>query len=234
MSANFIECALSASAMHKLATHLQRVDEEHRKLLARDMHDELGGLLACIKMDFTWLRHRLQVEDAARDIRWLRMMDALDRSIAFTRRVTDSLRPSLLDNLGLIAALHWWAEHACRGASIHLREEYVGNVDSLTEEINISLFRVAQEAIDNLVRHSAADEMHLKVSRDSACLMLAIGDNGKGIGTEQINSADSHGLSGMRHRMAVIGGTLAIETFPTGTRTLITARLPAVRAALHD
>ena len=210
----------------ELSRHLQELSEIEKRSLARELHDELGGLLVATKMDVVWLRRQLDNGDPDLAARWDRVLRSLEHGVDFKRRVIENLRPTLLDNLGLVPALHWLAEETCRPAGLQLHEDYAEDVPNLTGDANIALFRVAQESLNNIVHHADAKQVRIALKRDESALQMSISDDGRGIPPDQLNRPRSHGLSGMRHRMNVLGGQLAILANAGFAGTTVVARLP--------
>ncbi|MEP7311308.1 MAG: CHASE3 domain-containing protein [Pseudomonadota bacterium] len=213
-------------SLSELSSHLQEVSETEKSALARELHDELGGLLIATKMDIVWLRRKLDNGDPALTERWERVLRSLEEGVDFKRRVIENLRPTLLDNLGLIPALRWLADETCRRAGLGCRDSYPDELPELGPEANIALFRVAQECLTNILKHARATEVVLDLVADLHTVNLTIRDNGVGISPERIGVAQSHGLASMNHRVTALGGTLAIGRVTTGPGTVIEVNLP--------
>jgi signal transduction histidine kinase len=221
-------------ALSNLTSELQRVSEREKRALARELHDELGSLLIAAKMDVSWLRKRLPTEDPAVALRWDRVLAGLDEGVNLKRRVVEHLRPTLLDNLGLVPALKWIVEQSCGRAGLRCVERYPAEELRLTDDASIAVFRVVQEALTNIVRHSSARTVELVVDLSGGDLVVRIRDDGKGIAPERLsNVVGSHGLASMRHRVTSLGGQWKIQAAPGGG-TLIIARLPLANVLLKD
>ncbi len=207
-----------------LSEHLHRVTELEKSRLARELHDELGGLLVAIKMDLAQLARKLDVTPPDIQVRWQRIQSALSAGVALKRRVIEELRPTLLDNMGLVAAIRWQAEETCTNAGIALRATFPDEELKLDTNVAIALFRVAQETLTNIIKHARATEVAVALKVSPVELMLTIQDNGIGIqgGTPR---ASGHGLLGMKHRMQSIGGSFYIG--PASSQgTIAVVRLP--------
>jgi signal transduction histidine kinase len=210
--------------LSELSSHLQTVSDEERARLARDIHDELGAILVSAKMDASWVHDRLKDRDPDGAGRLARAMATLDDGVNAKRRIVEELRPTLLDNLGLGAAIEWQANEACARAGLAC-EVHVPEDEPLPPVAAITLFRIAQEALTNVVRHAAAKRVtvDLACSRDEITLRIA--DDGVGIGEGATRSGLSHGISGMRHRARALGGTFSIDGRP-GAGTAVEVTVP--------
>jgi signal transduction histidine kinase len=211
----------TATELSELASNLQRIAEAEKILLARQLHDELGGALVGAKMDLAWLRRRIGSTDPEVIARWERLERALETGIAFKRRVVEQLRPTLLDNLGFYAAARWLAEESCAAAGLKCELELPAPEPQLPKGVGIALFRVLQESLQNVSRHAHASSVLITVSVEPAQerLRLLITDDGVGMAPERIRTLGSHGLGSMRHRMRAVGGEFQIRSAPgQGTR----------------
>jgi signal transduction histidine kinase len=215
-----------------LSNHLQEVTEREKQSLARELHDSLGSLLVATKMDVAWLHARLRSLDPDLELRWSRIQDSLDRGVDLKRRVVESLRPTLLDNMGLYSALRWQFDETCARNNIKCTHRLPGEELQFTNDAAIALFRVAQESFTNILRHSAASEAELEVVASGSDLVMTITDNGQGFSPGDHSTA-RHGLAGMRHRVNALGGVCEISRRPEGgTRVKVTVLLAnVVRAA---
>lgn len=221
-------------ALSNLSSELQRVSEREKQALARELHDELGSLLIAAKMDVSWLRRRLAVDEPDVRLRWERVLAGLDEGVNLKRRVVEHLRPTLLDNLGLVPALKWVLEESCGRAGIGCTERYPAEELRLTDDASIAVFRVVQESLTNIVRHSGASNVELTVELGGGDLVVRIRDDGRGISPEKLsNVIGSHGLASMRHRITSLGGQWRIQSLPDGG-TLIVARLPLQAVVAKD
>lgn len=212
----------------ELSNHLQSLREEEKSMLARELHDELGGVLVSAKMDVAWLRERLGAGDAELDARLARTMAILDDGMTIKRRIIEQLRPTLLDNLGLAAALDWQVSEVCGRAGL----AYVLNCApemQLPGPTALALYRIVQEALTNTIRHAQASRVSIDVLCDEQGVTLLFADDGKGIDERRLRSRLSHGISGMRQRVRALGGEFAIRGRP-GVGTTIEVRVPLAAA----
>jgi len=204
--------------LQDLGEHMSSVSEAEKHTLARELHDELGGLLVAIRMDLSQIRKRMTASDQA-DLgpRWARVDEALAAGVALKQRVIEELRPTLLDNMGLFSALRWLASQRAEQAGVELQMEGLDEDIELEPHTAIAVFRTAQEAMANVVKHAHATRMTIRAQRGRT-LEISIEDDGKGVPAEAERRSGSHGLKQMRFRMHAVGGTLAVEgNRPAGT-----------------
>ena len=195
----------------KLSRHLETVREEERKIIARNLHDDLGQIMTAVKMDVSWIKTRLPEDNKGLKRRTESTLQIIDQAIGSVRRLSSELRPSILDDLGLyealIAHIYEYEKHYDIRVNYKLPKKEVG----LSAIQEISIFRIIQEAMTNAARHSRASQVNLHISKKHDNLEIFIGDNGKGIDESQITSSDSFGLIGMRERVLQWGGAISIK-----------------------
>jgi signal transduction histidine kinase len=214
--------------LSELSTHLQSLAEQEKAALSRELHDELGGLLVAARMDVSWLEERLGTTDAEVQTHFRRVHEALKAGVDVKRRVIESLRPTLLDNLGLFPALHWQVRDCCQRAGLKYVERYPEGQIHLTSEASIVVFRIVQEALTNILKHARAHSVEVSVEPRAPWLLLRIRDDGVGLPVERLRALRSHGLAAMRVRAAGLGGRWQIDR-PKGGGTQIEIRLPLKR-----
>jgi signal transduction histidine kinase len=212
-----------------LSSHLQQVQEQEKGELARELHDELGGLLVSAKMDLTWLRRKVAAEDADSRIRWERVLGALDSGVDLKRRVVEQLRPTLLDNMGLYTALRWQLQESCGRAGLKCEDSMPEEELPISSTASIAIFRIAQEAMTNIIKHARATAVHLSVVVSDQELIMTIRDDGIGLAGVRGRAVGSHGLLGMRHRVQALGGTWFLSPGIDGKGTEVQVRLPLHR-----
>jgi signal transduction histidine kinase len=214
--------------LSELAANLQSVAESEKVLLARQLHDELGGALVGAKMDLAWLRRRIGSTDPEVVSRWDRLERALETGITFKRRVVEQLRPTLLDNLGFYAAARWLAEETCVAAGLKCELDLPLPEPALNKDTGIALFRILQESLQNVIRHARAGAVRIKVSIEQPenLLHMIIADDGVGVAPERVRTLGSRGLGSMRHRMRAIGGQFQVRSvMGKGTEVAVVAPL---------
>ena len=219
----------SHQRMRELALHLQSVREEEGKRIAREIHDELGALLLTIKIDLDACRKR-QTAASTPDLgaTMQELTDRIDTAIAAVRRIATDLRPSVLDHVGVLAAVEWQAQDMERRTGIKC--DVVA--DSGKEELDLdperatAIFRIVQEALTNVVRHSEATQVHIALREGAGGVEVQIRDNGRGFDTARPPDRERWGLVGMAERAGAFGGKLNITSaMPQGTA--ITVNIPA-------
>jgi signal transduction histidine kinase len=211
-----------------LSTHLQDVSEQEKAALSRELHDELGGLLVAARMDLSWLQQRLPTNNPAIEQRFKRIHESLSAGVDLKRRVVEELRPTLLDNMGLFAALRWQFKETCRRSGLECTESFPEDEPKFTPVAAIAIFRVAQEALTNILKHAGATAAKLTVEIDEHSFRLRVTDNGKGITQARLQTIASHGLASMRHRIVALDGNWQLTSQPAGGTT-VTATLPLDR-----
>ncbi len=210
-----------------LSAFLQASGERERAGLARELHDQLGGILTPAKMDLAWLRARLG-DDPRYGERMARLDALIDEAIDLKRRIIEKLRPSLLDHLGLAAALRWYVEEASAGAGIEPHLAIDAALGRLPSDVEIACFRLVQEAVANVVQHARAAHMDFTLERTAAGLHMTVSDDGVGIADVDAARRLSRGLASMNHRVRAMGGTLKVHSLSgEGTRLEISIPLEA-------
>lgn len=212
-----------------LSSSLQKVAEREKAALARELHDELGGLLVATKIDVSWLRKRIDDGSEASKLRWERILRSMDEGLSLKRRVIESLRPTLLDNVGLVAALGWLVDESLRRAGIACEESYPENMPELSPDARIAVFRAVQECLMNITKHAKAKSVLLRVTAENDQLSVVVRDDGVGIDEGRIETSQSHGLLGMRHRIESLEGKMAIRSLGPGVGTECRFTLPLER-----
>ena len=222
-----LKAQFDAQAMEltDLARHLQHVQEEERARLSRGLHDELGGILLAARMDVTWMERHGPGEDASVKPRLERLRKVLDQGIELKRRVVEELRPTLLDTMGLLAALRWQSEETCKRANLRCTERYPDEEPRLNRAGAIALFRVVQEALANVAKHAKASNVDIAFEISDQEVILTIHDDGVGAAPTDLARPRSHGIAGMRHRVNVLGGRLDVSSGP-GRGTTVQVRVP--------
>jgi signal transduction histidine kinase len=210
------QAAAQTAELNELYRHLEHVQEEERARLSRGLHDELGGVLLAARMDITWMERHPGSDTREIGERLARVRKALDAGIDLKRRVVEELRPTLLDTMGLIAALRWQVGESCQRAEIHSQERYPENEPPFNRAGAIMLFRVVQEALTNVLKHARATEVEVALDVTDTDVVVSVRDNGVGASHDDLVRARSHGIAGMRHRVNVMGGRLDVSTAPGG------------------
>ena len=221
------EDALRASEeQHRaLSKHLQVSREQERAAIAREIHDDLGQTLTALKMDGAWLLSKIPGNRPELIQKTREAIGLIDASICTVKRIVSDLRPGLLDDLGLAAAIEWQAGEYQRRSGINI-DLFIEPEDIfLAEDLSIAVFRVCQEALTNGMRHSGATNVRVQLTKTSRDVALEVEDNGRGITEKELAKADSFGLIGMRERIHSFGGTIEILRNQKGGTT-VAVRVP--------
>ena len=196
--------------LKELSNHLQNVREEERKYLAREVHDELGQLASVVKMDIDWLQLRLPDMGEAPRKRIEHASATSNILINSIRKIASSLRPGMLDDLGLTASLDWQCKEFAAANGIPCKFNSYLNDELLSDKVKNELFRICQESLTNIMRHAKATEVEVTISEKQDEIQLCIQDNG--IGFNPVQSRSTLGLVGMRERSLSINGSLVIKS----------------------
>jgi signal transduction histidine kinase len=213
----------------ELSTHLQSVSEREKASLARELHDELGGLLVGARMDISWVEQHFAKNDPDIKQRLQRVQHNLSAGVDLKRRIIEELRPTLLDNVGLFAALRWQLKETCKSAGLACIESYPDEEPKFKSEAAIALFRIAQEAFSNILKHSSAKTVDISLDMDEETLLMRISDDGIGIPPGRFTAVASHGLASMRHRVRALGGRLDVRS-PASGGTMLLVQIPLQNA----
>ncbi|MBS1186142.1 MAG: multi-sensor signal transduction histidine kinase [Burkholderiaceae bacterium] len=211
----------SREQLRQLVAYQDRIREDERKRIAREIHDELGQHLLALKIDVSMLA-QIAADPSLFAERLKEVLQHIDVTVNNVRAIINNLRPSVLD-LGLFAALEWQAKAFQRRSGIEC--ELHGNEDDLPagEHIATTLFRVMQEALTNVQRHASATRVSIELKRDGDHLVMTVADNGVGISDEEQSAGDGFGLLGIRERIAMLGGIATVEN---RGGTVLTISLP--------
>jgi len=222
-----IEAQGANEQLRNLSAHLQNIREEERIHIAREMHDELGQLLTGFKMDVSWLHKKIgDSEDPAVREKLQEMMGIVNEAAIFVRKLASELRPSILDDLGLIPALDWHSQEFGRRANIEVEFRSSLNELKTSELIATGLFRMYQESLTNVARHAEAMHVVSVLEVKNGEIILSITDDGKGFDMHNSGERKTLGLLGMKERATMIGGKLEIRSSPgKGTTIIITVPL---------
>jgi PAS domain S-box-containing protein len=218
--------------LRKLTAHIQTAREEEKTRIAREIHDDLGGTLTALKMETYRLAGKLSGSEQTAPLLELveSMTQLIDNAVGVTRRVISDLHPSILDDLGLVAALEWQCGQFRKRTGIAC--EVIGAEDKdderkLDKTTAINLFRIFQEALSNVARHAGATRVSAEFHQGDDEIVLAISDNGRGLPEKHVIAQTSYGMRGMRERVAQLKGRILFDT-PHGGGLRVTVILPAL------
>ena len=206
-----------------LALHMERIREDERGRLARELHDELGGLLTAAKLDVARIRKRLPEGDASARNLLLHLSHSLDAGIALKRRIIEDLRPSSLANLGLQSTLLIQCSEFAQRAEIRVTHD-IDDI-ALSEDQALAVYRIVQEAFTNVARYASATQVHVSLMQHDDHSELQVHDNGQGFDPKVAETAGGRGLQGMKFRVKACGGELEIRS-NAGLGTSVTATFP--------
>jgi PAS domain S-box-containing protein len=215
------------SELRELSAQVLEAREEEKTLIARELHDELGQLLTAMKMDLAWLRERLPGLDPALAAKAGQMNEVLDQTVGSVRRIAADLRPLMLDDLGLADACGWLVEDFARRSGVECRIDLppAEQLDALGRDVAIAVYRVLQESLTNIARHSGAKRAWAVLEAGDAELRIEIEDDGRGVSLQELTKSRSLGVKGMRERILYLGGELEVARAPRGG-TRVRARVP--------
>ncbi len=213
------ELRKSKEALRKLSVYLQNARENERREIAKEIHDELGQSLTALKLSLSWIKKRIFDESLKAKLdESISIVNALIREV---QNISNRLRPSLIDYLNLQDAIKWQIKEYSRNTSLTFNLDLTDDSLDLSKEVSLALFRIFQEALTNIARHSNATEVNVKIFKSNGSILLSVKDNGVGISEEKIKSPDSFGLMAMRERAYSINGTIDIRRASEGGTEVI-------------
>jgi len=213
--------------LHDLSAHLLNVREEEKASIAREIHDELGGTLTALKMDAYWLSRKLPANEETTPLleRVRSMSQLIDNAVGVTRRIITSLRPTMLDDLGLLAALEWQAAEFQKRSGVECRVNCIEDEGELDKQRSIALFRIFQESLTNVSRHAGASRVEVEFRHSNEEVFLSVSDNGRGMPEARTDASIPYGILGMHERAEQLGGTIKFGS-PPGGGFSVTVSLP--------
>lgn len=201
------ELAASKQRLAELTEHLQSSIDRERADIAREIHDDIGGSLAAIRLDLAWLGRRAADDETRRHVEAAQSMVA--HALGASQRIMRNLRPAVLDQ-GLIAAIEWLVGSFSDRTGIRTSLRHAGDMPHLPREVEMVAYRTAQEALTNIAKHAGATEVRLELSDLEGFLTLEVSDNGQGASAEALAKAQAFGLLGLRERAQTVGGWLDV------------------------
>lgn len=214
--------------LRNLALHLQNIREEERTLIAREIHDELGQMLTFLKIQINLIGKKLNEDQHLLKEKIQSSLSLIDDSINSIQKITEKLRPTVLDELGLSAAIEWQAKDFANHTSIECLCDLTKDEIVLDKNKSTAVFRIFQEALTNVARHANANKVFISLKEFKNNLILEIRDNGMGITANQINNPRSLGILGMKERAILFGGNVIIKS-SMNSGTTVRVELPLTK-----
>jgi signal transduction histidine kinase len=211
--------------VRKLSAHFESVRENERTRVAREIHDELGQALTALKMDLSWLCKKMPDRQELMRGKIEEMTELTDQIIQTVKKISSDLRPGLLDDLGLIAAIEWQIQNFQEKTGISCDVQIDQEEIDLERDISTALFRIFQETLTNIARHAKATKVNVCLELKDGELEMIVRDNGIGINQEQIDNPESFGLLGIKERVGFFKGNVDINGIPD-SGTVIRVKLP--------
>ncbi|MCA1760269.1 MAG: sensor histidine kinase, partial [Bacteroidales bacterium] len=197
----------SLRELHKLTRHVQKVREEERVTIARELHDDLGQSLTAVKIDLGIIRQNSTDEKIVQKI--VKVSELVSETIKTVQKITFQLRPSIIDDLGLEAGIEWYTDEFSERNEIEINLELQPDI-IISPEISLVIFRIMQESLTNISRHAKASKIDIQLYESDENVNFVVKDNGIGISENQLNSKTSFGIMGMKERVDSVGGKLTI------------------------
>ncbi|HOP31526.1 MAG TPA: response regulator [Spirochaetota bacterium] len=206
----FEELLRSRQELRNLTAHIENLREQERTDIAREIHDVLGQSLTALRLDLSWVRKKIKPEESDL-VEKISIMDVIINDIISTvRKLSTQLRPGILDDLGLPAAIEWQTDEFKKRTGINCCVD-CGDVGDLPEDKSVALFRIFQESFTNIMKHSCADNVIISLQKSDGNVEMMIKDNGKGFSGEDLQTKGSYGIIGMKERVKNLNGTLTID-----------------------
>ncbi|HJP85737.1 MAG TPA: histidine kinase [Gemmatimonadaceae bacterium] len=218
---------VSAEQLRALASRLQKVREEERTEVAREIHDELGQALTGLKLDVAWMKSRLPRDHEVMS-QCVSVIQRIDQTLDAVRRIATELRPSVLDQLGLAAALEWQGQEFRARTGMDVVIDVNTDDTPIPDDIGSSAFRILQESLTNVLRHAKATSVEIRLEQTPSLLTLDVTDNGVGAPDACLTGTRSLGVVGMRERALACGGEFSIKP-AAGRGTRVSLRVPLTR-----
>ncbi len=224
-----LELVRSQQQLREFSSHIQDAKEQERLRIAREVHDEIGGLLTAIKMDLAWLKERLPKTKKLLTDKTTTIENLVDKAMTAARNLAHSLRPGYLDSFGIVAAIEMEACEFEQRTGIkclltHNDEEM--EID-LHPDVSIAMFRIFQESLTNIMKHAQASEVRILIQNSPDNIELTISDNGRGFSQDARLKPRSFGLRGIQERVAHFGGQVTFISAP-GQGTTVSVTVPHI------
>lgn len=210
--------------LRRLSGSIMAAQEKERAAIARGLHDELGQVLTALRIETVWLAERVRLLDEKAAARASMMSSLIDDTIDEVRSIALRLRPGILDDLGLLEALEWYAADFERRVGVICAFSSEGEIPHLSDALATAAYRISQEALTNVARHAEADQVSISLVVDQFGLTITVADDGSGFRLESLSELAGLGVAGMRERATLVGGLLEVFSAPgQGTRVVFKA-----------
>jgi signal transduction histidine kinase len=203
--------------LHRLTQHVQKVREEERVTIARELHDDLGQSLTAVKIDLGIIRQSTSDKKTVQHI--VKVAALVSETIKTVQKITFQLRPTIIDDLGLEAGIEWYTAEFSERNAIEINLDLEPDID-MSPERSLVIFRIMQESLTNVSRHAKASKIDILFNRNIDCVNFIVKDNGIGISENQLKAKTSFGIIGMKERADSVGGVLTIVNNNEGGTTL--------------
>lgn len=224
-----VALARSEEQLRLLAGYLLGVREEERAHIAREIHDELGQVLTALKMDVAWIAKNVDGGQAAVIEKTATMARLIESSVRTVRRIAAGLRPEVLDEMGLAAAIQWQAREFQKRSGVRVKIDLTQDLPKFRPDVATAVFRIFQEILTNVARHSRATRIEVRLARGEDELVLEVRDNGVGMASTEVSGRKTLGLLGMQERALLFGGTVRFRS-AQDEGTTVTVTIPMARA----
>jgi len=215
----------SYEEIRQLASHLEDIREEEKIKISREIHDELGQQLTGIKIDVFSISKKINGENEAIRLKLKHTTELIDETIKTVRKIATELRPSILDDLGLVAALQWQSQEFQKRSGIKIKFDSAESDVTIAKNTAVALFRIYQESLTNVARHAGATKVLATLQQKDDQVVLNIADDGKGFDVKEIGHKKTLGLLGMKERTLMMGGKYDIISL-TGKGTIVVVSVP--------
>lgn len=217
------ELAESRQRLAELAEHLQTSIEQERADIAREIHDDIGGSLAAVKLDLSWIARRATLDADVRQ-HVDTALEMLQHALGASQRIMMNLRPPILDQ-GLVAAVQWMGASFEKRTGMRVTVRRSAESIDVPHDVQLVAYRTAQEALTNVLKHAHATAVEVDLSDREGVLTLEVSDNGRGMGPEALRKAKSFGLLGLKERAAKVGGWMDVSSSHRGTSVILSVPL---------
>jgi signal transduction histidine kinase len=225
-AARYQEIAMAREELKQLSARLVEAQENERRSISRELHDEVGQALTGIRVELANLSRKMRGQEVGGlDAEVDEIKQMVEDSVGVVRNMALLLRPSMLDDLGLVPALQWQAREVSKRTGVRVKVAAEGVSEDLPEDHKTCIYRVVQEALHNCVQHSQASMVRVTVQQEPGRILLAIQDDGKGFDAQQERGM---GLLGMQERVSHLGGTFSVESLP-GNGAIVCIVLPLTK-----